>query len=651
LATGGGLNKFDSTTEIVTRYQHDPDNPNSLSDNDLREILIDRTGIIWIGTASGGLNKFDPTTETFTHYQQASNKPNSLGSNRVSALLEDSAGRLWVGTHKGGLQYLNPNSNTFTTYHHNPDDPTSLTDNTVTTLFEPESGRLLIGTNVGLSGFNPTTETFTQFNTDPSNTTSQEGNGVQVIVPVQDEPGWFWLGTDQSGLKKFNPATEETLYYQHNSLLPNSLSDNDVITIFTDQSGVVWVGTRSGLNKFSPLTQQFPYETHRPGIPNTLSDDFVQTIYQDETGLVWLGTNAGGLNQFDPDSGLYTHFLHDPNEPNSPLSDDIEGIEAGQPGELWLGYDVEGLSKFEVATGRFTHYLPDNDILTSLPTGRIQRSLHYDPTTDKLWIGLDGGGVATFDPNTDRFTTYQHQPDQTDSLTSNRIKQIYQDQTGMIWAGTVKPELNKLDRTTGRVTRYFYETDEPDARVTILYQAADGVMWVRAGRALLKFDPTTGQFFADDETALWDNDSISKISVDQQGNYWFGDEPSLSRYNPQTKTITRFDQWDGFITCCRGWFLNQQTGQLFTSGSDERGFHSITLDSLQPRIYQSQVVLTGFHLFGQPAEIGDESPLQQAIFTTDHLTLAYSDNFAFEFSALDYTAPESINYEYRLDGF
>jgi PAS domain S-box-containing protein len=651
LATGGGLNKFDPTSEIFTRYQHQPNDPAGLTDNDLRSLLVDRAGMVWVGTAGGGLNKFDPAGETFTHYQHSPNRPGSLGGDRVSALFEDSTGRLWVGTHRGGLQRLDPARGTFTTYRHDPADPASLNHDTVTTIFEDATGILWVGTNDGLNGFDPTTGTFTQFNPDPANPTILSGNNIQTIVPVQDEPGWLWIGTDRGGLNKFEPATNTIIRYEHDPLVLTSLSDNNAITIFTDQSGVVWVGTRNGLNKFAPFSQQFPYYTRQPGIANTLSDDFVQTIYQDEAGIVWLGTNAGGLHRLDPETGLYSHYRHHPADPNSPLSDDIEAIEPGRPGVLWLGYSTDGLTKFEGETQTFTHYLPDTNTPNSIPAGRIQRSLYYDHANDQLWIGLDGSGVARFDPDTEIFTAYRHQPDNANSLNSDRVKQIYQDSAGWIWVGTTEPVLNKLDPETGLVTRYFYETDEPDARVTVLHQTPAGVLWVQAGGHLLKFDPATGQFFEDDETGLWAGRGIGKISIDQNGNYWLGSAAGLSRYNPQTKTISHFDKRDGFITCCRGWFLNPQTGQFFTSGEGGRGFHSFNINQLQPRTYEPPVVLTEFHLFGQPVPVGGESSLQQAIFAAASLTLASDDNLAFEFTALDYAAPETIRYQYRLDGF
>jgi ligand-binding sensor domain-containing protein len=52
------LNKFDLAHETFVHYQHDDNDPHSLSHNDVRAIYEARTGTLWIGTWGGGLNQF-----------------------------------------------------------------------------------------------------------------------------------------------------------------------------------------------------------------------------------------------------------------------------------------------------------------------------------------------------------------------------------------------------------------------------------------------------------------------------------------------------------------------------------------------------------------------------------------------------------------
>ena len=62
-----GLNKYDGYT--FTYYRHIPGDPSSLSHNDVRVMIEDDQGTLWIGTDGGGLNAFDRDTEQFVQYR------------------------------------------------------------------------------------------------------------------------------------------------------------------------------------------------------------------------------------------------------------------------------------------------------------------------------------------------------------------------------------------------------------------------------------------------------------------------------------------------------------------------------------------------------------------------------------------------------
>ena len=68
----------------------------------------DHSEVLWIGTRGGGLNKFDRTTETFTSY----GKQDGLPSDVIYGILEDRQGNLWLSTDKHGLSMFNPHTET-----------------------------------------------------------------------------------------------------------------------------------------------------------------------------------------------------------------------------------------------------------------------------------------------------------------------------------------------------------------------------------------------------------------------------------------------------------------------------------------------------------------------------------------------------------
>ena len=110
-----GLDRFDRKTNRFIHYRNDPNDPSSLSCNQVFAIYEDKQGTIWVGTGNpfdlqkakeGGLNKLDRKTGKFTRYMHDEKDPHSLIDNRVRAIFEDSHGNFWVGTAGDGLHTM-----------------------------------------------------------------------------------------------------------------------------------------------------------------------------------------------------------------------------------------------------------------------------------------------------------------------------------------------------------------------------------------------------------------------------------------------------------------------------------------------------------------------------------------------------------------
>jgi len=140
-------------TGQVTRYLHDPQDPTSLGGNSLTFLHVDRSGVLWVGTASAGLDRLDPDGDTFTHYREG----DGLASDRIVSILEDgdaddpAAGNLWIATGKG-LSKLDRDRKTFRSF--------GVSDGLPLTEFHRDShktrsGELLIGSTDGLIAFDP----------------------------------------------------------------------------------------------------------------------------------------------------------------------------------------------------------------------------------------------------------------------------------------------------------------------------------------------------------------------------------------------------------------------------------------------------------------------------------------------------------------
>ena len=101
LGTYDGLNRYDGYNFKV--FKKEIKNPNSLSHNFVKSLLVDRQGILWVGTTGGGLNRYNAQTEQFIHYGHDPENSTSLSHDDIQIIYEDAAGTMWIGTWGGGL--------------------------------------------------------------------------------------------------------------------------------------------------------------------------------------------------------------------------------------------------------------------------------------------------------------------------------------------------------------------------------------------------------------------------------------------------------------------------------------------------------------------------------------------------------------------
>ncbi|MFT4928062.1 MAG: ligand-binding sensor domain-containing protein/signal transduction histidine kinase [Phenylobacterium sp.] len=296
---GGGLSKFDPTSSRFGFVKHDATDPNSLSKGSVQAIFKDKAGVVWVGTQFG-LNRYDQEINSlghnFQHYQHDPQNPKSLSDSDVRVIFEDSTGTLWVGTNGGGLNQFNRANGTFIHYRHQTNQINSLSDDYVAAINEDNSGRLWIGTDGGLNRFNRQSNNFSRFIHSADTPTSISHNSINTLYTATD--GTLWVGTDGGGLNQFNHQTQQFTRYQANANDINSLSHNMIFSIIQDATGVFWIGTFGGLNRFDANSKIFTHYRRKDG----LSGDAVFAVFTDKKGNLWLGEN--GISFFDPATAI-----------------------------------------------------------------------------------------------------------------------------------------------------------------------------------------------------------------------------------------------------------------------------------------------------------------------------------------------------------
>ncbi|MBD3180174.1 MAG: SpoIIE family protein phosphatase [Candidatus Latescibacteria bacterium] len=191
----------------------------------------------------------------------------------------------------------------------------------------------------------------------------------------------------------------------------NSISHNQVRSIYEDSGGMIWIGTNGGgLNRFDRVTGNFTRYRSDPEDSSTISNDFVRVIYEDSRGGFWLGTQGGGLNRFDRETGRTVRYTTESGGQYSINSNFVFSIYEDSGGIFWLGTWGGGLNRFEPRTGRFTAFTEEDGLASNSIYGVME------DRNGKLWMSTNNG-LSRFDPETGEFKNYNER----DGLQSNEF--------------------------------------------------------------------------------------------------------------------------------------------------------------------------------------------------------------------------------------
>lgn len=116
-------------------------------------------------------------------------------------------------------------------------------------------------------------------------------------------------------------------------------------------------------------------------VADGLSNEAVKTIYQDDSGFIWLGTKYG-LNRFD--GYEFKHYLVDI-EGLSQKNDIVSMVPDGS-GRLWIG-TFDGVILFDQATN--TYLSPSSSFVGELPSGVVVGT--YVVSRDEVWVATKPG--------------------------------------------------------------------------------------------------------------------------------------------------------------------------------------------------------------------------------------------------------------------
>lgn len=642
---GGGLEMFDPISEKFTHYRFNP-NKNSISHDNAQTIFEDKNGFIWIGTSGGGLNKFDPQTKTFIHYKFDEQNPNSISHDRIWDIDEDHMGNIWIGT-SDGLNKLNPKTEKFVRYKSN-NTPGSISHAKVRTIFIDKSGTVWIGTTNGIDRYNQDSNSFTNFLPCPNDAVIQETNEVNVIF--EDHLGQLWIGTHAGGLILFDRTQNKFTPFRSKQNDPLSLSYNDIRDIYEDRSGILWISTRGGgINKLDLKPPKFYHYKSNIDDPNTVSSNRIRSICAGKNNIVWIGTDGGGVCKFDRTTHTFKTYLHDPKNKNSILSNRIRVVFEDQHGMLWIGTDGSGICILNPLTENFSNFnsgetfLSDDDILSLL-----------EDRNGIIWIGTDNG-LNKYDPKTKKIVTYKSKNEDSTTLSNNRVWTLFLDKNNSLWVGTDEG-LNKMIPENDQFIQYKNNPDDPysisNNDIFCMAEDNNGFLWIGTGQGLNKFDKKTSRFTCYTEKQGLSGNAVYSIQANGVNEFWISTIKGLSRFDLEKTIFKNYYSYDGlqsneFNTGCGS---TAPDGTIYFGGNN--GFNLFHPSQVKANEYIPQIVFTDFYVLNELIKPSENGILKNSINFTKEITLAYHQNvFNISFAALSYNVSDNNLYAYQLEGF
>lgn len=443
-----------------------------LSQSQVRSILQDSRGFVWLGTQRG-LSKFDG--KNFENFQaQSATGPNeALAGNFIGALFEDNEGKIWIGTEQGASTY---DGNKFTRVK-----GTFFSQSRSIEAFTQDSkGRVWIGTEKGgLQVWEEGLDSARQVDW----LADLPIRELNINVLFRDRSDIIWMGTNR-GLYQF----------EGEQISARSVPGATMIrSIIQDQEGNMWIGTDQGAYCFTEDWKTF--EQFKP----EGSEPTVYALAEDNDHSIWLGTNEGV--SYIKNKEIVPYREDDP-----VLRYRISAISADFEGNIWLGTDGGGLRK--ITKGVFESL----DISRGLSSNLAKSFLEYPE--GQIWISTFDRGVNVWSNNSSPVLHYGVE----EGLSSNDICTSFRDSQGRLWFATYNGGLSCYDK--GKFINYTIKDGLVSNQVFCITEDLNGLFWIGTDNGLMTWDEKQFAQYSGNDT-LNDN-VIYSLHADSQGKVWVG---------------------------------------------------------------------------------------------------------------------------------
>ena len=469
--------------------------------------------------------------------------------------------------------------------------------------------------------------------------------------------GTYWIATEDQGLYRLQVLEDGYLLESAaEGLIP---ANENVQSVFDDNNGNIWISTqRNGIYRLHQSSEPGTFD----GVTiydenNFLTTNSVKETFQDKQGNIWISTYGKGLSIMVPqafsmndlknavfnnnvlslvsfnnniyaggDEGLY---MTDSDMKSSAVK--IKGLPNdavtslflnGQ--ELWIGTSLNGLYIMNLSNSAVRKVSYNSNSL-----GRTINSITGD--NENTYVATRDG-IYIFDRSN---AEKEHLTTQ-DGLPYNSVQFVYIDRQGRLLFATQTNGIYSL--TSDFQVEPAYRAGDMEIEFVSMTEDQDGNLWAGTrGDGVFYFHNDTAIVFTE-ESGLISRFCYS-IVYTRNGNIWIGHSTGISRINTSTFRISTYDVNTGIFGANNqnAMFIDESGRALL--GTNE-GIFSYDpsrekADQLPPFTNITRLLISD-----KPYDI------------TGDINLPYDRyKLRIDFIGLNYGDPQTVTYQYRLDGY
>lgn len=393
-----GLLKFDKTSNTFISFLAD-DKYREIN-SDIRSLVIDNQGSLWIGAYDGiyilGKDK---------SIQKINNTNNSNGIDKVKSIYIDQKGSVWIGCYYKGVNIWDISNVNFSNYNQNS-KKIPMSFDVVSSIIADKNHNVYFGTEGGgITIFNTNTEVVSYINSKSGQTVKNDIKSMCLSGTI------LWIGTFSKGLSAYNTISKRIEDHRIAADLNVLLKESGVYSIRAEGNDIIWIGTfGKGLIRYNTISKTFEIIENDNTKANYLTNTIVRTILVDQKKGVWAGTQNGlnyiPLNNFISGKYAVKHYFFDS---VSLSGDDILTLFQDSQKKIWVGTKAKGLHYFDGKKFNKINLRVGNTVITSI------HSILEDDDKN-LWISTNQG-IIKYSTTLKTVVIY----DQKDGLASNEF--------------------------------------------------------------------------------------------------------------------------------------------------------------------------------------------------------------------------------------